>query len=50
MAFYDTSASIEEMENYKWWRTSGDFRNIDPMVVFQEYLSDQDPGFKIPTP
>jgi hypothetical protein len=36
MAFYDTSALIEEMENYKRWRTSGDFKNIDPIVVFQE--------------
>jgi murein DD-endopeptidase MepM/ murein hydrolase activator NlpD len=50
MAFYDTNASVEEMDNYKWWRTSGDFRNIDPMDVFLEYLSDQEPGFKIPTP
>jgi murein DD-endopeptidase MepM/ murein hydrolase activator NlpD len=50
MAFYDTNASVEEMDNYKWWRTSGDFRNIDPMDVFLEYLSDQEPGFKLPTP
>ena len=36
MVFYDTSALIEEMENYKRWRTSGDFKNIDPIVVLQE--------------
>jgi murein DD-endopeptidase MepM/ murein hydrolase activator NlpD len=50
MAFYDTSATVEEMDNYRRWRTSGDFRNIDPMLIFAEYLSDQNPGTKIPTP
>ena len=50
MAFYDTSATSEEMDNYKWWRTSGDFRNIDPMMVFAEYLSNENIGFQTPTP
>ena len=50
MAFYDTGASIEEMNNYKLWRTSGDFRNIDPMMVFADYLSYLYPDFLTPTP
>jgi murein DD-endopeptidase MepM/ murein hydrolase activator NlpD len=50
MAFYDTSAVKEEMENYKRWRTDGDFRNIDPMVVFQEVLINVDPVNYTPTP
>ncbi len=31
MRFYDTRATNEEMENYKLWRTSGQFRHFDPM-------------------
>jgi murein DD-endopeptidase MepM/ murein hydrolase activator NlpD len=31
MMFYSTRATIEEMENYKLWRTSGVFRHFDPM-------------------
>ena len=50
MVFYDTSATSEEMENYKWWRTSGDFRNLDPMRVFAEYLSNENTDFQTPTP
>lgn len=50
MAFYDTSALIEEMDNYKRWRTSGDFRNIDPMVIFQEILMLLNPTESTPTP
>jgi murein DD-endopeptidase MepM/ murein hydrolase activator NlpD len=38
MAFYTTSASITEMENYKYWRTSGDFRHFDPMSLFDYFL------------
>jgi len=38
MAFYDTSASLEEMDNYLRWRTSGEFRHFDPMVLFNAYL------------
>jgi murein DD-endopeptidase MepM/ murein hydrolase activator NlpD len=50
MAFYDTSASIDEMDNYKRWRTSGDFRPIDPMLFFGEYISYINPGSQSPTP
>ena len=50
MAFYDTSALIEEMDNYKRWRTSGDFRNIDPMVIFQEILLMLNPTDSMATP
>lgn len=31
MRFYDTRATVEEMDNYKLWRTSGMFRHFDPM-------------------
>lgn len=33
MRFYDTRATIEEMENYKLWRTSGVYRHFDPMTL-----------------
>lgn len=33
MRFYDTRASIEEMENYRLWRTSGVYRHFDPMIL-----------------
>lgn len=33
MRFYDTQASVEEMENYKLWRTSGVYRHFDPMKL-----------------
>lgn len=33
MRFYDTRASIEEMDNYVLWRTSGVFRHFDPMEL-----------------
>ena len=38
MAFYTTDASIEEMENYQRWRTSGEFRHFDPMSIFAWFL------------
>jgi murein DD-endopeptidase MepM/ murein hydrolase activator NlpD len=38
MVFYDTSAMPEEMENYKRWRTGGEFQHFDPMVLFDRYL------------
>jgi murein DD-endopeptidase MepM/ murein hydrolase activator NlpD len=38
MAFYTTTASVEEMENYQRWRTGGDFEHFDPMDLFQSYL------------
>ena len=44
MAFYDTSASEEELAEYLRWRTSGDFSPFDPMMLFTE-ISDMDaPG------
>ena len=33
MRFYDTRATQEEMNNYKLWRTSGEFRHFDPMTL-----------------
>jgi murein DD-endopeptidase MepM/ murein hydrolase activator NlpD len=50
MVFYDTSATIEEMDNYRRWRTSGIFRSLDPMEVIAEYLTQQIPGFQTPIP
>jgi len=38
MAFYTTTASVEEMETYTRWRTEGEFKHFDPMILFQEYL------------
>jgi len=34
MAFYTTSATVEEMETYKRWRTGGEFKHFDPMNLF----------------
>ena len=34
MRFYDTRATQLEMDNYKLWRTSGEFRHFDPMTLF----------------
>ncbi len=39
MVFYDTSATPAEMENYRRWRTSGEFQHFDPMVLFASYLN-----------
>ena len=36
MAYYDTSATEEEMETYLYWRTSGTFHPFDPMKLFTE--------------
>jgi murein DD-endopeptidase MepM/ murein hydrolase activator NlpD len=33
MRFYDTRASVEEMETYLLWRTSGEYRHFDPMII-----------------
>ena len=38
MAFYTTTASQVEMDSYKRWRTGGEFKHIDPMLVFERYL------------
>jgi murein DD-endopeptidase MepM/ murein hydrolase activator NlpD len=35
MAFYTTSATEQEMLNYRRWRTSGEFRHFDPMKLFE---------------
>lgn len=50
MVFYDTSATNEEMENYRRWRTSGEFRHLDPMEVIAQYLAQNIPGFQTPIP
>jgi murein DD-endopeptidase MepM/ murein hydrolase activator NlpD len=50
MAYYDTRATVDEMENYVRWRTSGEFRLLDPMSIFAIYLSSIDPSFKTPNP
>jgi len=33
MRFYDTRASLEEMDTYVLWRTSGTFQHFDPMQL-----------------
>ena len=33
MRFYDTRATVEEMENYRRWRMSGDFTLVDPLTL-----------------
>lgn len=38
MAYYDTRTSEVERSNYELWRTSGEFRHFDPMVLVNEYL------------
>ncbi len=50
MAFYDTSATTEEMDNYLRWRTSGNFKPVDPMTVFADYLSDAIVDIQTPSP
>jgi len=37
MAYYVTTASQEERQTYLRWRTSGEFRAIDPLIVLTEY-------------
>jgi murein DD-endopeptidase MepM/ murein hydrolase activator NlpD len=39
MAFYTTTASIEEMDNYVRWRTGGEFQHLDPMDIFSRFLT-----------
>ena len=36
MAYYVTTASQEERQTYLRWRTSGEFRAIDPLIVLTE--------------
>jgi murein DD-endopeptidase MepM/ murein hydrolase activator NlpD len=33
--FYDTGASVEEMDNYRRWRMGGEFPMLDPMVLLE---------------
>jgi hypothetical protein len=33
MRFYDTRATVEEMEAYVLWRTSGVFQHFDPLYL-----------------
>jgi murein DD-endopeptidase MepM/ murein hydrolase activator NlpD len=40
MAFYDTGATLLEMQNYKRWRTGGEFVHFDPMLLFTFYLDE----------
>lgn len=37
MAFYDTTATEDEQEEYLWWRTSGDLEPFDPMIIFLNF-------------
>jgi murein DD-endopeptidase MepM/ murein hydrolase activator NlpD len=37
MAYYDTRASQEEMENYRLWRLEGIFRPINPQFVLDTF-------------
>ncbi len=40
MDFYDTGATLEEMENYRTWRMSGEFQMLDPMVLLEAGLQE----------
>lgn len=33
LAYYDNGASQEELDNYRRWRMSGDFRMVNPMIL-----------------
>jgi len=39
MAFYDTGATVEEMDNYRRWRMSGEFAMFDPMILLSYGLA-----------
>jgi murein DD-endopeptidase MepM/ murein hydrolase activator NlpD len=39
MVFYDTGATLQEMENYRRWRMSGEFQMIDPMALLRYGLA-----------
>ena len=38
MAFYDTRATQLEMDIYRRWRMSGEFRHLDPMAFIELFL------------
>jgi murein DD-endopeptidase MepM/ murein hydrolase activator NlpD len=40
MAYYTTSATNQEMDNYRRWRMSGEFRHFDPMILFLHILKE----------
>jgi murein DD-endopeptidase MepM/ murein hydrolase activator NlpD len=42
MAFYTSSATEQEMENYRRWRMGGEFQHFDPMVLFS-FKSENNP-------
>jgi murein DD-endopeptidase MepM/ murein hydrolase activator NlpD len=41
MAYYDTQSTEIERANYELWRTSGVFRHLDPIIVMNEYIQNQ---------
>jgi murein DD-endopeptidase MepM/ murein hydrolase activator NlpD len=43
MAYYHTSTTVEERENYKLWRTSGEYRHFDPMILFSSAFDEYEP-------
>jgi murein DD-endopeptidase MepM/ murein hydrolase activator NlpD len=38
MGFYDTRLPDKSRLNYQLWRTSGEFRHFDPMILINNYL------------
>ena len=48
MAFYDTGATIQEMDTYRLWRTSGTFRHFDPMTLFTLTIEEDFVILKLP--
>ncbi|MGB9673475.1 MAG: hypothetical protein ACPL3P_04995, partial [Anaerolineales bacterium] len=34
MAYYTKDATSEERSAYLWWRTSGNFKHFDPLLIF----------------
>ncbi len=40
MSFYNTQATVLEMENYRLWRMSGVFQHHDPMMLFERDVID----------
>jgi murein DD-endopeptidase MepM/ murein hydrolase activator NlpD len=41
MVYYDTNATLVEMDNYRRWRTGGEFVHLNPMILFQFFLDTQ---------
>jgi murein DD-endopeptidase MepM/ murein hydrolase activator NlpD len=46
MRYYDTSATLEELDMYELWRTSGVFQHFDPMVMLgaSEFVKETQEG------